>query len=85
MVRCGIVRPELVFELHFEAVQLSTRHRSGLAVRFPRMNRWRHDKQPEEADSLATMRAMAEQYGQQSRQIGKRATDESAAEGSSEK
>jgi DNA ligase-1 len=59
------VRPELVFELHFEAIHPSTRHRSGLAVRFPRMNRWRHDKRPEEADSLATMRAMAERYAHQ--------------------
>jgi DNA ligase-1 len=56
------VRPELVFELHFDAVQPSTRHRSGLAVRFPRMNRWRHDKRPDEADSLATLIAMAERY-----------------------
>jgi DNA ligase-1 len=54
-----MVRPELVFELHFEAVQASTRHRSGLAVRFPRMNRWRHDKKPEEADTLETLRAFA--------------------------
>jgi DNA ligase-1 len=54
-----IVRPELVFELHFEAIQPSTRHRSGLAVRFPRMNRWRHDKKPEEADTLETLLEMA--------------------------
>ena len=47
-----IVRPELVFELHFEGIQLSTRHKSGLAVRFPRMARWRHDKKPQEADTL---------------------------------
>ncbi len=60
-----LVKPELVFELHFEAIQPSTRHRSGLAVRFPRMNRWRHDKRPEDADSLATMRAMAERYAHQ--------------------
>jgi DNA ligase-1 len=54
-----IVRPELVFELHFEAVQISTRHRSGIAVRFPRMNRWRQDKRPEDADTLDTLRALA--------------------------
>ncbi|MEX2142178.1 MAG: ATP-dependent DNA ligase [Pirellulales bacterium] len=54
-----IVRPELVFELHFEAIQPSTRHRSGVAVRFPRMNHWRQDKKPEEADTLATLRALA--------------------------
>jgi DNA ligase-1 len=55
-----IVRPELVFELHFEAIQLSTRHRSGIAVRFPRMNRWRRDKDPADADTLDTLRALAE-------------------------
>lgn len=54
-----IVRPELVFELHFEAIQQSTRHRSGLAVRFPRIGHWRHDKKPEEADTLQTLRALA--------------------------
>jgi DNA ligase-1 len=52
------VKPLLVFELAFEGVQESTRHKSGLAVRFPRMNRWRHDKKPEEADTLATLRAL---------------------------
>jgi DNA ligase-1 len=52
-----IVKPELVFELHFEGVQVSTRHRSGIAVRFPRMHRWRQDKRPAEADTLATLRA----------------------------
>ena len=52
------VKPELVFELAFEAVQESTRHKSGLAVRFPRMNRWRRDKKPGEADTLANLRAL---------------------------
>ncbi len=56
-----IVKPELVFELHFEAVQRSSRHRSGLAVRFPRMNRWRRDKKPEEADTLETLSALIDQ------------------------
>jgi ATP-dependent DNA ligase len=54
-----IVRPQLVFELHFEAVQRSSRHRSGLAVRFPRMYRWRRDKRPEEADTLETLALLA--------------------------
>jgi DNA ligase-1 len=53
-----IVKPELVFELAFEAVQESTRHKSGIAVRFPRMNRWRHDKKPEEADTLENLRSL---------------------------
>ncbi len=52
------VKPELVFELAFEAVQESTRHKAGLAVRFPRMNRWRRDKKPEEADTLESLRAL---------------------------
>jgi len=46
------VKPELVFELAFENIQLSSRHKSGLAVRFPRMLRWRLDKTPAEADTL---------------------------------
>ncbi len=52
------VKPELVFELAFEGLQVSKRHKSGIAVRFPRMLRWRHDKRPEEADTLATVRAL---------------------------
>ncbi len=52
------VKPELVFELAFEGIQRSTRHRSGIAVRFPRINRWRTDKPIEEADSLETVRAL---------------------------
>lgn len=38
------VKPELVFEIAFEGIQLSKRHKSGVAVRFPRIQRWRHDK-----------------------------------------
>jgi DNA ligase-1 len=49
------VTPTLVFELGFEGIALSKRHKSGIAVRFPRMLRWRHDKPVEEADSLATL------------------------------
>ena len=52
------VKPELVFELAFEGIQRSPRHRSGIAVRFPRMARWRHDKKAEEADSIETIRAL---------------------------
>jgi DNA ligase-1 len=47
-----------VFELGFEAIARSTRHRSGIAVRFPRMLRWRKDKTPEEADTLDTVRKL---------------------------
>jgi DNA ligase-1 len=52
------VKPELVFELAFEGIQLSSRHRSGIAVRFPRMARWRTDKKAEEADTIETIRAL---------------------------
>ena len=52
------VKPELVFELAFEGIQKSPRHRSGIAVRFPRMARWRHDKKAGEADSIETIRAL---------------------------
>jgi DNA ligase-1 len=52
------VEPVHVFELGFEAIARSTRHRSGVAVRFPRMLRWRKDKRAEEADTLDALRAM---------------------------
>jgi DNA ligase 1 len=52
------VKPELVFELAFEGIQRSTRHKSGIAVRFPRMARWRTDKRPEQADTIETVRAL---------------------------
>ena len=52
------VKPELVFELAFEGIQRSARHKSGIAVRFPRMARWRHDKAAADADSLETIRAL---------------------------
>lgn len=48
-----------VFELGFEAVNRSSRHKSGIAVRFPRILRWRHDKPVAEADALSTLRALA--------------------------
>ena len=49
------VTPTLVFELGFEGIALSKRHKSGIAVRFPRMLRWRQDKAVDEADSLDTL------------------------------
>jgi DNA ligase-1 len=52
------VEPVHVFELGFEAVARSSRHRSGVAVRFPRMLRWRKDKSAREADSLETLLRM---------------------------
>ena len=50
-----------VFELGFEGIAASTRHKSGVAVRFPRMLRWRKDKRAEEADTLDAVRSLAGQ------------------------
>jgi DNA ligase-1 len=47
-----LVRPEVVLEVAFDGVQKSPRHKSGYALRFPRIVRWRRDKAPEEADTL---------------------------------
>jgi DNA ligase-1 len=57
------VRPEQVFEIAFEGIQASPRHKSGVALRFPRIARWRRDKPPAEADTLADLRAMLALYG----------------------
>jgi len=59
------VEPVQVFELGFEGIAVSSRHHSGIAVRFPRMLRWRKDKEPEEADTLATVRALLHSGGGQ--------------------
>ena len=52
------VTPTLVFELGFEGIALSKRHKSGVAARFPRMLRWRRDKPVAEADTLASLQAL---------------------------
>jgi DNA ligase-1 len=52
------VKPSLVFELGFEGIALSKRHKSGIAVRFPRMLRWRQDKSVEDADDLGTLQKL---------------------------
>ena len=52
------VKPTLVFELGFEGIARSSRHKSGIAVRFPRMLRWREDKPVAEADTLETLSAL---------------------------
>jgi DNA ligase-1 len=52
------VKPTLVFELGFEGINRSTRHKSGIAVRFPRMLRIRHDKPLHEADTLEILQAL---------------------------
>ncbi len=52
------VTPELVFEIAFEGIALSKRHKSGIATRFPRILRWRQDKKIEEANALEDLKAM---------------------------
>jgi DNA ligase-1 len=52
------VEPTLVFELGFEGISASPRHKSGVAVRFPRILRWRTDKTPEQADHLGLLHAL---------------------------
>ena len=52
------VKPQLVFEIGFEGINKSTRHKSGVALRFPRILRWRQDKKMEDADTIETLRSM---------------------------
>ncbi len=57
------VTPTLVFEIAFEGIAESSRHKSGIALRFPRMSRWRKDKKPEEANTLEDLNEMLRMYG----------------------
>ncbi|CAM4203499.1 ATP-dependent DNA ligase [Palleronia rufa] len=57
------VKPHHVFEIAFEGIQESPRHKSGVALRFPRMARWRHDKPVAEANTLDDLRRMLAAYG----------------------
>lgn len=57
------VKPELVFEIAFEGIAASNRHKSGVALRFPRISRWRHDKKADEINTLDDLRKMLEVYG----------------------
>ncbi len=52
------VEPQLVFEIAFEDIRQSSRHKSGIAVRFPRISRWRTDKKIQDADSLQTLKSL---------------------------
>jgi DNA ligase-1 len=64
--RFGPVRsvpPELLFEIAFEGIQASSRHKSGIALRFPRMVRWRKDKPAAEANTHTDLMEMLTQYG----------------------
>jgi DNA ligase 1 len=57
------VKPELVFEIAFEGIAASSRHKSGVALRFPRISRWRKDKPVSEINTLEDLRIMLEHYG----------------------
>jgi len=57
------VKPELVFEIAFEGIAASNRHKSGVALRFPRMNRWRKDKTVDEINTLDDLKEMLRLYG----------------------
>ncbi|MEM7721604.1 MAG: ATP-dependent DNA ligase [Pseudomonadota bacterium] len=57
------VTPEHVFEIAFEGIQASPRHKSGIALRFPRMARWRKDKPLQEANTLDDLTEMLRLYG----------------------
>lgn len=57
------VTPELVFEIAFEGINKSNRHKSGVALRFPRISRWRKDKPADEIDTLESLHQLMEQYG----------------------
>lgn len=52
------VKPELVFEIAFEGIALSNRHKSGVALRFPRISRWRKDKPVEDIDTIETVKKL---------------------------
>lgn len=52
------VKPTLVFEIGFEGINVSNRHKSGVALRFPRILRWRTDKKIEDADTLASLKQL---------------------------
>ncbi len=58
------VKPELVFEIAFEGIAASNRHKSGVALRFPRMSRWRQDKTVEDINTLEDLKNLLKTYGQ---------------------
>ncbi|MEO5998054.1 MAG: ATP-dependent DNA ligase [Chitinophagaceae bacterium] len=57
------VKPELVFEIAFEGIAVSSRHKSGVALRFPRISRWRKDKKPDEINTIEDLKGMLNAYG----------------------
>ncbi len=56
------VKPELVFEIAFEGIAASNRHKSGIALRFPRISRWRKDKNPDEINTLDELKQILHQF-----------------------
>ncbi|HVX49010.1 MAG TPA: ATP-dependent DNA ligase [Chitinophagaceae bacterium] len=61
------VKPELVFEIAFEGIAASSRHKSGVALRFPRISRWRRDKTADEINTLEDLKKMLALYGSKER------------------
>lgn len=57
------VKPELVFEIAFEGISKSNRHKSGVAIRFPRISRWRTDKPVSEINTLDDLKALLNEFG----------------------
>jgi DNA ligase-1 len=57
------VKPELVFEIAFEGIAASNRHKSGVALRFPRISRWRKDKKPDEINTIEDLKSMLKAFG----------------------
>ena len=74
-----VVEPTLVFQLAFENVSRSTRHKSGIAVRFPRIQRWRRDKQPRDAATLADLEALLTQAASRDHHEGTKDTKKSSS------
>ena len=64
------VQPQLVFEIAFEGIAASTRHKSGIAVRFPRIARWREDKPAMESNTLTDLRVLLQSVENGGRQVG---------------
>lgn len=70
-----IVEPVHVFELHFEGIAASTRHKSGIALRFPRIARWRTDKPASDADTLLTLRDLLQAQASTSARLRQKSPD----------
>jgi len=64
------VKPELVFEIAFEGIAASNRHKSGLALRFPRISRWRKDKTVDEINTLDDLKEILKMYNRMEKHTG---------------